>query len=61
MTRALPQERQERRNMDTEGYPIPTTEAEFQRDERAAIVEFDGSPAQSVIDVFQGAVQIEGF
>ena len=45
-----------------EGYPIPTTEAEFAADERAAIIEFDGGPsmlsgtAQMVMEVFDGTI-----
>jgi hypothetical protein len=41
-----------------EGYPIPTDEAEFAADERAAIIEFDGDGRdgliQNVLQIFQG-------
>jgi hypothetical protein len=41
-----------------EGYPIPTDEAEFAADERAAIIEFDGDIRddliQNVLRIFQG-------
>jgi len=30
--------------VNEKGYPIPSDEAEFARDERAAIIEFDGGP-----------------
>ena len=42
-----------------DGYPIPTDEAEFAADERAAIQEFDGgssNTASLVLDIFQGTV-----
>ena len=44
------------------GYPIPTDEAEFAADEKAAIIEFDGGPsmlsgtAQMVMGMFDGTI-----